>query len=375
MRSTPAPRTREAGFSLVELMVVMVIVSIVMAATMTALTNAYRSNDTAKAILDVNSNLRTGLDIMVRDFIQVGQGLPTARTIQVPSGTGAVAIQRPHPQGAPTGCTEWPADITTLPAVTVGPGCGPTINNVATDMVTTLAVDAMLDAKPVYSFDLTGRRATVATAAQATGGLDVSTGSGDDIEVGDLMMFTKGSASALVYVTAFDGAQTFTYASGDPMNLNQTATTLVGRVDDLANAAPTTANSAQVSRVRMISYYLDNTLDSNGPRLIRHLGWGVPSAPLNQRGRTVALNVDNLQITYDIADGKTNPSNVKMNATDLGTSGACNPAACSPNQIRKINVYVAARSNHPMRATGRFFRNSLSTQVSFRSLALVDRYR
>ena len=119
------------------------------------------------------------------------------------------------------------------------------INGVATDMVTTLAVDSALDAVPVLSFDLAAHTATVALPAQAPDGLDISTGGPDDVRVGDLMMFTKGSASALVYVTAVNGGQTFTFGGGDPMNLNQFDAALNGTVDDLATTAPTTANSVE----------------------------------------------------------------------------------------------------------------------------------
>jgi hypothetical protein len=279
-----------------------------------------------------------------------------------------------------------------ISAVTPGPGCGPVIDGVATDIVTTIAVDSMLDTVPVNSFDIGGHRATVSTAAQATGGLDISTGTGDDVRVGDLMMFTKGAVSALAYVTAVDGNQTFTFATGDPMNLNQFTATLNGTVDDLATTPPCSAlvagtacdgsagatvtpNSSAVSRIRMISYYLDNTIDPTTPRLMRHMNWGDPAVALNMRARTVAFAIDNLQVSYDMVDGVNNPSNVRMVAADLTASGACAPNPCSPNQIRKVNVFIAGRSTETFSVTKRFFRNSLSTQVSLRSLALVDRYR
>ena len=43
------------------------------------------------------------------------------------------------------------------------------------------------------------------------------------------------------------------------------------------------------------------------------------------RGRTVAFAVENLQFTYDMVDGVTNPSNVRMVAADLTAAGACAP--------------------------------------------------
>ena len=363
----------------------MVLVAVIMGATLTALTNAYRATETARSTIGLNNNLRIGTDLIVRDLIQVGQGMPTGRTVQVPNGAGELLIQRPHPQGS--ACTEWPAGTTVIPAVTVGPGCGPTIGGVATDMVTTLSVDSSLDAVPVWSINAGGHAATVSRPCsnnppcnpllpgEAIGGIDISAGGPDDVRVGDLMMFTKGSGSALVYVTAVDGGQIFTFGAGDPMNLNQFDAALNGTLDDLATTAPTTANSSNVSRVRMITYYLDNTIDATTPRLIRHMNWGDPTADLNRRGRTVAFAIENLQITYDMVDGVNNFSNVRMVDEDLTTGGRCAPSACSPNQIRKMNVFIAGRSLEQFSANKRYFRNTLSTQVSLRSLALVDRYK
>jgi prepilin-type N-terminal cleavage/methylation domain-containing protein len=373
MRTSERSTAGDAGFTLVELMVAMGIVLVIMGGTLKVLNDGYRAAESATGMLSLNNNMRIGVDLLVRDLIQVGQGLPPGRTIQVPSGVGALSIQRPHPQGSL--CTEWLAGTTAISAVTPGPGCGPGVNGVATGMVTTLAVDTALESLPVWSFDLVAHVATVATPAQSPTGRDISVGGNDDVRVGDLMMFTKGSGSALVYVTAVNAAQSFTFGAGDPMNLNQFAAILNGTVDDLAAAAPTTANSANVSRIRMITYYIDNTLDPTTPRLVRHTNWGDPAAAVNRRGQTVAFAIENLQFTYDMLNGTNNPSNVQMVDADLTAGGACAPSPCSPNQIRKVNVFVAGRSAQVFSATKRFFRATLSTQVSLRSLALVDRYR
>jgi len=378
MRITRHLTAGDAGFTLVELLIAMAILLVVMGGTLAALNDGYRAVESASSIIGLNNNLRIGVDLVVRDLIQVGQGMPTGRTVQVPNGAGALLIQRPHPQGIVLDrCIQWPAGTTVIPAVTPGPGCGPAINGAPTDAVTTLAVDSALEGVPIWSFDLAGHTATVATAAQsAAAGRDISAGGSDDVRVGDLMMFTKGSGSALVYVTAVDGVQTITFGTGDPMNLNQFDAALNGTLDDLATTAPVTANSSTVSRVRMITYYLDNTLDPTTPRLIRHMNWGDPTAAVNLRGQTVAFAIENLQFTYDMLDGVTNPSNVRMVDADLVAGGACGlTTACSPNQIRKMNVFIAGRSAQPFSATRRFFRGTLKTQVSLRSLALVDRYR
>ena len=289
MRFTARSSSRSAGYSLVELIVAMAVVLTLMGAAVTALNNAYSATAMASAVTGANNNLRTAVDLMVRDLIQVGQGLPTGRSVQVPNGTGATQIQRPHPDGS--ACTQWPVGTVALTAVTPGPGCGPTIAGVTTDLITVLAVDSALEGVPVNSFALGTHTATVSLPAQATGGRDISAGGPDDVNVDDLIMFTKGSVSALAYITAVDGAQTITFATGDPMNINQFDAALNGTVDDLANTTPTTANSARLARVRMITYYLDESLTPGRPRLVRHMNWGDPSVANNQRGRTVALRV------------------------------------------------------------------------------------
>lgn len=380
MRTCHHPNAGEAGFSLVELMVAMAIVLIIMGTALTSLKNAYRSNESAKAVTSVNNNLRIGLDLMVRDLIQVGQGLPGAGTVQVPNdsaGTRALQIQRPRPQGS--ACTQWPLNTEAIAAVTPGPGCGPAVNGVATDMLTTLAVDSALEMVPVQSFNDTNA-ATTTPATTATIAIPATSAGGSPVRVGDLVMFRKNSTSALVYVTAATtvpaggGNQTFTFAAGDPMNLNQSLAALNGTADDLATMAPTAANSANASRVRMITYYIDTTLDPTTPRLVRHIGWGDPAVVLNLRGRTVAFGIDNLVLSFDMRDSATNPSNVRMVAADLLATGPCSPNPCSPNQIRKVNVFISARSARAGQETGRFTRDALNTQVSLRSLALVDRY-
>jgi len=97
----PTPRTRsaEAGFTLIEMMVTMAVTLIIMAGTLSAMRDAMRSTETARLVTGMNAGLRTAADIMVRDLLQVGQGLPSGRTIDLPSGTGATAVKLPGPRG------------------------------------------------------------------------------------------------------------------------------------------------------------------------------------------------------------------------------------------------------------------------------------
>jgi hypothetical protein len=50
-------------------------------------------------------------------------------------------------------------------------------------------------------------------------------------------------------------------------------------------------------------------------------------------------------------------------------------APATPNQIRKANILLTARSETPFRGTNDYLRRSLSTQTSIRSLSFKDRYQ
>ena len=74
----------------------------------------------------------------------------------------------------------------------------------------------------------------------------------------------------------------------------------------------------------MISYYLDTTVP-NHPRLVRRINNGHPTTFNNTLGTAVAIDIENLQFTYDLADGADNPADVRFVAADLHRSGACSP--------------------------------------------------
>ncbi len=105
----------------------------------------------------------------------------------------------------------------------------------------------------------------------------------------------------------------------------------------------------------MITYYLDPTTNPRQPRLMRQINLN-PAQPVGEV-------LENLQISYDLVDGVTNPNNVKDPASVL-----------SANQINKVNLFLSARSSTPFSKTKEFIRNSLATQVAVRSNAYVDKY-
>ena len=351
----------EAGFTLIETMISMFIMLVVLAGTFTAMTNAMRAEQTARSITTLNGHLRSSMDLVVRDFLQVGQGLQSGRVVGVPNGVGSQPIVRPGPAatGACAGVTNFPVSPN-ITAVNVGPDLGPPINGQCTDVITTLAVDGLFDGVAVTAVAANAQSITITPAVNISDVPDVNS---DNIRVGDLLEVRRGSLSVLQYVTAVAG-QTVTFAPGDPLRLNQfdPARNMLGTMDQLQ----VQVGGIQTSRIRMITYFVDTATNPASPRLVRRLG----AAPAN----AVAFELEGFRLTYDLADGVTNPSAVRMNAADLTAAGDCAPSACSPNQIRKANVTLAIRSEQRNKQSG-YYQNTLYTQVALRSLSFVDRYK
>ena len=102
----------------------------------------------------------------------------------------------------------------------------------------------------------------------------------------------------------------------------------------------------------MITYYLDNTTTPGSPRLVRRINNGHPTTFNNNLGTAVAIDIENLQFSYDINDGANNPGNVGVRRGRSHERRSVHPDTCSPTQIRKINVTMTARSqsvNQPAR--------------------------
>jgi prepilin-type N-terminal cleavage/methylation domain-containing protein len=363
--STDRRIAEERGYSLVELMIAMLVTAVVMGATMGGLTDAIRANDAVLHVTGMNNTLRGGMDLIVRDLLQAGSGLPKGHVIQIPNGGDL--IRRPGP---PETDYTLEADDLDIPAVIPGPGLGPVINGVATDIITILTAD--------NNFTDVNVSAVSDTSVTVAAGIDIGTGVDRVIE-GQLMMVLKGTATTLVQVTGVNsGTRVITFGAGDSLNLNQTSDDLVGNLAALNAVAPTGAAAAaatRVTRVRMISYYLDNVTNPDHPRLVRRINNGDHAVFDNTLGTAVAVDVESLRFTYDLNDGGANPSGVRFVPVDYTDGGACAPSECAPTQIRLVNVSLTVRSQNAANTESRVYRNTLTSQVSLRGMALVNDYQ
>lgn len=351
---TGRSRRGDAGFTLVELLVSMVLVTIVTGAALAAFSSALKATETLSEKLQTNDQMRIALDLMVRDFIQTGQGLPATKVITSPSGGTSTAIRRPAP---PTLAYTFPVGTTEFSAVISGDGMGLVSNGAATDMVTVVYADNLPCQAPCtdpfaalsVTVAANGSTATVTDAGRPVFGVS------DAVKTGDLMMFTNGLGTAVQMVTSDPTTQTISFDTSDLMNVNQRWSATAGTIRQLDPDPVSSTNTytASMTRVRMVTYYIDTVTDPTFPRLVRQINMNT--------GRVVAFGIEGMQFTYDLVDNDTNPTNV--------------PSPLTPSQIRKVNIVLAARSQQRNPRTDDFFRETIATQVSFRSLALRDRYQ
>ncbi len=354
MRPFPHPRaSSSSGFTLLELLVSIAILVLILAGTLAALNDASHATDAVMLMADLNQNLRAGMNYMIRDLVQCAEGLPTGG-IPIPSGGSGGLINRPGPTGANL---TFPATYSTLPSIIPGPALGPNLIE-PSDLITILYADNTL---PLASFPINNPSHPTCHGAIAFTGISATfdaactslTNGNVSIQPGDLIMFTNSLGNVLQTVTSVAG-QTLKFAAGDAFNLNG-RTDPQGTMKQLQSPPgvfpPTTA-----TRVWMITYYLDATSDPLRPSLMREINFN-PAQP-------VSLAIEDLQVSYDVIDGLTNPSSVKQPTLPD-----------TPNQIRKVNLYLAARSDNLFTVNHTYFRNNLLTQVSLRSMAFVSQYQ
>jgi hypothetical protein len=75
----------------------------------------------------------------------------------------------------------------------------------------------------------------------------------------------------------------------------------------------------------------------------------------------VALGINVLQVSYSFSPLATPLDPIRNPTTNL-------------SQIRKVNVWVIAKADHPNRKSGLYYTNSIATSVAIQNLAFQNKY-
>ena len=137
----------------------------------------------------------------------------------------------------------------------------------------------------------------------------------------------------------------------------------------LMTAASNFCAPVTLFKAAMITYYVDNTTTPGTPRLTRQLNHGgCPLCPARFNPQALAGVVEDLDLTYDLYDGVTNP--VAVTSLPYTLAGV----TYTEGMIRKVNLHIGVRSETMSKPNNDYVRNHVSTSVNLRSLSAVDRY-
>jgi prepilin-type N-terminal cleavage/methylation domain-containing protein len=372
---------REAGFTLIEVLVAITLMLIVLAATLGTLTDAIHATEAVTLMADTQENLRAGMNYIVRDLVQAGEGLPQTG-ITIPNTGGASptsAVNRPGPSGIGTFPTAW----SVLPDISPGYQLGPTTTTSgnATDLLSVIYADnTLIDSSQhwlnEYPINTPGGGSGCSGATPTPNGTIVTSGATTTITfdsscvnintgntalaVGDLLLLQNGSGMALVSISTVTLASNrLTIASSpDPFKLNSSGKS-AGTIAQIQSPASSgTYSATTATRVRMVTYYIDNT-NSQRPSLMRQVNMNT--------AQEVGEIIENMQFYYDYLNAGSSPPTVTTDST--------NPSSGNLPYVRDIYVSLFARSENQYSVSKQYFRNNLQTAVSIRSLNFFNEFK
>lgn len=364
---------KQIGFTMVEFLVATAISLVLIGAAVTAFTDALRSNEMVTLTADLNDNLRASMDLISRDLLFAGTGIPSSG-ISIPSGPG-ITINRPN-------LTPLAFPGTILPAVSLGTGLGPAVPisvspgspspGTPSDILTLLYEDNTWNAGENMDFAPINRAAVGATPAcngniSATGDSITFDQTCNDltkarvpIQPGDLILFTNPAGTTAIQTVTTVNGQLLNFAKSadiDKFGFNESSAAQ-GTILQLQKP-PGTWPPITATRIFMVTYYLDNVADPLRPRLMRQLNFN-PAQPVGDV-------LEALTVRYNFVDGNTPPT--------FFAKQSVVPPGLSESNIRSVNVFLGARSNRPETRTNKYLRDNMATQVSLRSLSYFNRYQ
>ena len=233
------PRRSEAGYSLIEVMSALVILSIAMTAVFATFISQQKSFTVQNRVAEMQQNLRQAVEYMSRGIRLAGYGIPD--NVVIPNNIIAAGVTSVR--------SIYAKDNTTGP-----------------DQIYIL-----------YSFDMDANQpSTTLTAAGGTGGsVTVDNTTGFLPGGGELVLITDGTTADL-YQTSAAGGTTLTFGGGYS-----------------SGHAKSYPAGSTVAKARFDRYFIDNTTDPAHPTLMVDRMGGSAPQPL-------ADDIEDMQLTYAV---------------------------------------------------------------------------
>lgn len=317
-------RNRQAGFSLLELMIVMILMMTIMAMIFTLLRGAIMTANANYEVTSAAQGLRNSQEFISRDILSGGDGLrglaniwlPTAFATQYLSAQTAAALD-PTARGHVSLGAVFPDD--NIPAATNIAGSNPSKNfKPRTDRITVLTIDT----------GFTPRSIPAGWTDHNTGAIWIQGGDLSEFNVGEIYFLSDGTSGSFGTITRKDEPDWAIYwENGDSFGLNQ-----IGVAGGLALATNRGANSATLTRVQMIQYFVDED-----DRLIRRV-FGVKNAGFADS--VIAEHIYTLQFRYTLQ-----PSG---NGTLIFSQPTSRIDVAEQQAVRMVESQVIAETAYPL---------------------------
>lgn len=374
---------RQSGFSLVEVLIAITVMLVILAITLSMLTDAIHTVEGVSLMADTQENLRAGMNYIVRDLVQAGEGIPQGG-ITIPNSAGVSAVTRPGPYTAPaTSFGTFPAAWTVIPAISPGFQLGLTTDTsgVGTDLINIIyADDTLFDLNAhwlnQFPVNTPGGGGGCAGATKTPNGTIVTAGTTTTVTfdptcinintgntalaAGDLILLqaAAGPMALLAISTANLAGDSIVFNTGDAFVLNNSGKTS-GTIKQIQSPVGSgTYPTTTATRVWMITYYIDTSIAAR-PQLMRVVNLKPAQA--------VGDAIENIQFIYDILNAGSAPPSVTTDITS--------PTLAQIPYIRDVYISLFARSESPYSVSKKYFRNNLQTAVSIRSLNFFNEFK
>lgn len=354
MQNTLSPRDtnptdagiRQAGFSLLELLVSMVIFLVVTGSIWGVLQVAQRSRSVVSQQVSLAKSVRLGLNLIARDTYNAGYGYPLKNTVVLPDNRISLALVIPN---------DFDTTRDIVPPIISGNNI--TLNtyntapNIRTDQVTFLFKDT--------AFNMVGSGSAAASqplninaATTTAGGIDEIvpiSGSNAVCRVNDIYLVTGNTGSTIGVATALSGSDKVQFSNGDLLGFNQTGTT--GPLRSITVPA-------SMQRVKMATYFVT----ADGTLIRREYANSTPAVAFVDE--PLVYGVENFQIQYVMDNGTLmdNPS-----AGLDGIAGTADDTQANLAAVRQVRFTISARSVE-LNSAGQPYRETMTSTFSTRNL-------
>jgi type II secretory pathway component PulJ len=275
---------RQAGFSMMELLISMVTMTIITGAAFALIGGSIRFTSATFHITDAEQTLRTAHEIINRDLTTAGDGLRGIGTIKVPRAfVASYLTQTPDPTDPNYVNLALVTSDDNIPGTTAVPQSNPAANVLGgSDRLTMLTQDT--------SFPTVSLLAGKITVVGASTNIVVLPAELPRFQVGEIYAITAQNSVAFGVVTGISsGTNTLVMTNGDAYGINQTgAATPINTVS--AIVAGVNTQPASIMRLQIIHYYVNST-----NLLVRRV-FGVKGSAFVDS--VIAEHVTNMQFRY-----------------------------------------------------------------------------